>query len=311
MRHVLPVTVLLLSAAACNKSEPVVTHTASAAKPSPALAMAVTPTDADDPVLATVNGAPLTMDDVRIALRMKPDDPEPTEEQLTGVLDGIIRREIIAQHAAELGLDKTPRYLNSYAKAAAPLNAFRHRALGEALLQAEIAKLPPITDAEAQKFFDENKETLASDFHVEQVLFRDIVTAQQAHESIKGGKSLADIAGAAIKEVAPNEKPWDLGWQPWQLLPEQWRKPLTTMKPGETSGVITGPKNRFWVIKLVEKRPSKLVDFASAKAGIVQRLTDMRAEEARSHVGDELMGKAKIVRHQHAPKPPKPSEGDD
>lgn len=303
MRHVLPFLLLLLSASACKRSEPTPSSTAAAPPPSPALAMAVTPTDADDPILATVNGQPVTMADVRMALRLKSATEEVPEEQIGPMLDGLIRQELIAQAAAAEGLDKDAKYQSDLAIASASVNAFRRRALGDAYHHAQVAKLPAVTEAEAQKFFDENQSTLASDVRVEQYLTRDLAAAEAAHKQILAGKSIGDIVRAAHPGMPETEKPWELNWQPWQLVPEQWREPLSKMKPGETSGVIAGPKNRFWIIKLVERRVSQNMDFAQAKAGIIQHLTDLRAEAAREHVGDPLIAAAKIVRHKHAPKP--------
>ncbi len=308
MRYVLPLLLLALGASACNKTESTAVPAAPSAPPRPALSMDVTPTGADDPVLATVNGQPVTMADVRLALRLtKPDDPV-SEEQIGPVLDGLIRQEIVAQAAAAAGLDKDPKFQADNAKAAAPYNAFRRRALGDAYFHAEVAKAAPVTEAEAQQFFDENKAILTSEVRVEQYLTRDANLAEAAHKQILAGKTIGDIVRASMPQLPLTDKPWELGWQPWQIVPEPWRKPLAEMKIGETSGVIAGPNKRYWVIKLVERRPSKAMDFAQAKAGIIQHLTDVRAEAAREHIGDNLIPAAKVVRHKPAAKPAVPPE---
>ena len=47
---------------------------------------------------------------------------------------------------------------------------------------------------------------------------------------------------------------------------------------------------------------------AAAKAGIIQHLTDVRAEAARAHMADGLIPAAKIVRHKYVAKPAAPAE---
>ncbi len=302
MRHVLSFILLLLLVSACKRSESLPPAPAPAVHPVPALPMAATTTDAEDPILATVNGQAVTMADVRMALRLKSPTDDVPEEQIEPLLDGLIRQELVAQSAAQLGLEKDAHYQTDLAIASAPLNAFRRRALGDAYFHAQAAKLPPVTDAEAQKFFEDNRETLASEVRVEQFLTRDLAAAEAAHKEILAGKSIGDIARAAHPGLPVTEKPWELAWQPWQLVPEQWRAPLAKMKPGETSGVISGPKNRYWIIKLLERRPSQTMDFAQARAGIIERLTAERTEATREHMADPLIGAAKIVRHKHVAK---------
>ena len=308
MRHFLPLLVLSLAAVACGQRAPAPAPVAPSAPQPPALSMTVTPTTIDDSVLATVNGQPVTISDVRMALRLTRADQDPEEAQLGPALEGLIRQEIIVQAAVGIGLDKDPKYQADYAKAAAPLNAFRRRALGDAYYHAKVAALPPPTDAEAQQFFDANREILASEVHVQQILTRDLARANAALQEVQAGNPFDDVARDLLPPTADNQKPWDGGWQPWQLVPEPWRGALAKLKPGEVSGVIVGPAKRFWVLKLLERRPSKTADFAQAKAEILKHLTDQRAEAARAHVGDELMGAAKIVRHQAPPHKPAPVE---
>jgi peptidyl-prolyl cis-trans isomerase C len=303
-RAICPLLALSLLAAACTKSEPPAQRPATPAAPThPALPVATTLTAAEDPVLATVNGTPVTMADVRLSLRLTKDDQLVEEAKLDPVLDTLIRQEIVAQAAAAAKLDQGVKYLEGYAKVAAPLNAYRRRALGDAWFQAEVAKLPPITDAEAQAYFDANKETLTNEFHLEQLMVREPAKAAQMLKDVRAGKSLREVYLATNPDTAARESPWDVGWMPWQLVPEQWKPVLAKLKLGETSDLIAGANKRFWIIRLVEKRPSKFADFAAAKAGILQHLTDVRAEEARGRLGDELVSQAKIIRHKPAAKP--------
>ena len=117
MRHFLPLLVLSLAAVACGQRAPAPAPVAPSAPQPPALSMTVTPTTIDDSVLATVNGQPVTISDVRMALRLTRADQDPEEAQLGPALEGLIRQEIIVQAAVGIGLDKDPKYQADYAKA--------------------------------------------------------------------------------------------------------------------------------------------------------------------------------------------------
>ena len=301
-RRLLIVTFLL--AAACNRPTPPSDAPAPQAPKQPTpLPMDVTQTGAEDPVLATVNGQPITLADVRLALHLKSEEDEVPDDRLEAVIGTLIRQEVIAQRAAELHLDQLPQYQLGYSKAVAPANAYRRKALGDAFFHKEVEAAITVSDAEAQKYYDEHAELLRAEFRVEQYLTRDRGKANTALKSLRAGASIADVNRADLPGLPADQKPWELGWIHWQTIPEEWQKPLTTLKVGETSDIIASPTRRFWIIKLLERRTAADVDFAKLRPSIVEHLRAKKVEAARVDMGADLFGKAKIVRRK-SPLPP-------
>lgn len=304
-------TMLLLASCARNDA-PAVSVMAAPASPGaataapaaapahPALPMAHTETTADDPVLATVNDKTITMWDVRTALRLKSEEDEVTPEQLDLVLDMLIRQELIAQEASRVGLDRDPGYVAALAKVEAPVLAFRRRALGDAYFKQIVAAQVTVSDAEVTAYYDANKALFESEFRIAQYLTKDEARAKAASAALQRGKSFDDVARAEFAGLPVDQKPWELGWSPWQLLPVPWQQALMHMKVGENSAILQGEGHRFWIIRLLEKRPAKDASQQKIKADILTHLRDRAVEAKRNGMGDDLVAKAKIVRRKAA-----------
>ena len=310
MRHTiaLPSLALALCATACHQNAAPAATTAAPTAAAPhaptALAMTTTPTAAEDPVLATVNGHPITMADVHLALRLKTFDEPVPPEKLGPVLDGLIRQELTAQAAEKAGLDQVPKYRADYAKAAAPLEVFRRRVLGDAWFAQEVAAKVTIPETEVQQYFDDHKALFSSEFRVGQILTRDEAKAKAALATLAAGKSFDEVARAELGPAAGEGKPWELNWMPWQLLPQPWHTPLQTLKPGDVSPLIAGPSKRFWVIKLLDKRPAAGVTLESVRPAITEYLRNAAIEAKRGTSADELIAGAHIVRRLPPPTAP-------
>jgi parvulin-like peptidyl-prolyl isomerase len=253
------------------------------------------PPESTRDVLATVNGTPIGEADVRFALRSGGHDREVPPEHIKNILEVIIRRELIHQRAVELGLDANPRYQEKLRRMEAQINAFKRKELSE-LFWREIAGRAVISEAEAKKYFVENAARIRTQLHVWQILRRKESLIDQALNDLEQGTSFEKVAGRQFQKFPKTGgEPWDLGYLRWKQVPKAWRNVVYGLKKGEVSGVIRGPNNRFWIIKLVDQRENPDITFESIKPTIMAVLKSAKIEKLREKTDRDLRAKASIV----------------
>jgi len=246
-------------------------------------------------VLATINGVPILQADVRVAMRNVAHGTDLPAANVKNVLETIIRRELLAQRATELGLDADPTYQEKLRLIEAQLNDFRRKELSE-LLRRDLARTTEVTEEEAKEYFAKNAARLGTELHVWQILRRDEKQIEQALDDLKGGASFEEVARKAFPNMPKSiGEPWDLGYLRWNQVPESWRSAVEQLERGEASGVIRGPNKRFWIIRLIDKRVDPQIMFESVKPLITETLKSAKIEQRREKVDQELRAKAKIV----------------
>ena len=255
------------------------------------------PSKSTQDVLATVNGTPIGEADVRIALASGGhNNEEVPSEYRKNVLDVIIQRELLYQRAVELGLDANPTYQENLRRMEAQINAFKRNELSELFYRQEIAKKVEVSDAEAKAYFEANAARIRTELHVWQILRRKENAIEQVRNDLERGASFEEIAGKGLPQTAKTDKsPWDLGYLMWKQVPEPWQNVIYDLKKGEVSGVIRGPNNRFWILKLIDKRETPDITFESVKPTIVEVLKGAKIEKLREKINRDLRAKANIV----------------
>lgn len=246
-------------------------------------------------ILATVNNMPISQVDVRLAMRNVAHDTDLPPAHVKNVLETIIRRELLAQRAIELGLDANPTFQQKLRRMEAQINDFRRRELSE-LLRREIARTTEVSEEEAKDYFAKNAARFGTELHVWQILRRDERQIKQALNDLKGGASFEEVARKAFPNLPKSSgEPWNLGYLRWNQVPESWRSVVEHLEEGEVSGVIRGPNRRFWIIRLVDRRENPEITFESAKPLIVETLKNAKIEQRCENADRELRAKAKIV----------------
>ena len=242
-----------------------------------------------------VNGTPIREADVSFALSSGGHHKELPPEHQKNVLEVIIQRELIYQRAVELGLDANASYQVKLRRMEAQINAFKREALSE-LFWREIAARAVISEAEAEKYFVENAARIRTELHVWQILRRKESLIDQALNDIEQGTSFEEAAGKQFPKLPKTAgAPWDLGYLRWKQVPKAWRNVVYDLKKGEVSGVIRGPNNRFWIIKLIDKRENPDITFESIKPTIMEVLKNAKIEELRKQIDRDLRAKASIL----------------
>jgi hypothetical protein len=258
-------------------------------------------------VLATINDVPITETDLRLhASKASAHEDgtlaprEPTDHRLDpgarrDALEAIVREELMAQRAVELGLDADPAVAEELATRQAELDAHRRQRLAELYARHERANTK-VTEQEARRYYEENEAQMRRDLHVLQILVRDPARIEEARRSLAAGTPFEEVAARIFPALPANlPRPWDLGFLNWAQLPPAWRPAVRTLHEGQTSGVLRGPRNRFWIIQIADERPSTTASFATFRSSIEELLRTEQVDARRVAAEQALRARARVT----------------
>ncbi len=241
--------------------------------------------------LAEVNGTTITTGDFKKELENLPPYLKPMTETPEGkkeMLETMVIRELILQQATKDGVDKSPYVAEKLAE-------LKKRLVVEAFLKKKVEEQTNLSDADLQKFYDENKDKFKSDDQIKasHILMKDEKNAQAVLAKIKAGGSFEELAKQNSMDSAA-AKGGDLGWfSKGSMLPE-FEKVAFSLKEGEVSGIVK-TKFGFHIIKLVGKRPAGQRQFAEVKDQIKAALLPSKQQEVFQKLKDELKKSSKYT----------------
>jgi peptidyl-prolyl cis-trans isomerase C len=268
-----------------------------------------------DDVLATVNGVPIRASEVHYAIARK-DRGKPGRADVARVkatLDELVEQEAMRQAAVAARLDEDADYQKRLRFMEAPLVQFQREELTDRYLKRELVEKSAVDEAEARNYFDAHATELKSEYHVAQILVpHDEAKIRDLKKKIVEGMSFEDAAATLFPAKLPEgtRRPWDLGVLRWSELPSQWREPLSAMKEGDVSDVIAGPKERFWIVKLVERKTQDAIRFEQVKADIAEILQGEKRNGLAQKIKDSVRKKASVVLLREPGAMPEPHEPD-
>jgi parvulin-like peptidyl-prolyl isomerase len=247
-------------------------------------------------VLATVNGVPITEYDVRQGFQRVAHGETVNPQAIGNILQSIVQNELVYQKAVELGLDNNPGYQGRLHEAQAHMRAMQRQEMSF-LYREHIKNQAVVTDAEAQDYFQKNSSRIRTKYHLLQIYYKgNEARIVQDHKEIRSGKSFEKVAAKRFQGLPRNmNSPWDLGYMHWNQVPPAWQAALDRLEPGKVSDIIKGPGERFWVIKLVDKKVDPAITFAAEKEKIVEALKRQKAEALHESLLGEIKAKSKIV----------------
>jgi len=240
--------------------------------------------------LAEVNGGIITVEDFKKEVETLPPYLRPMAETADGkkeLLDTMIVREIIMQQAKKDGLDKSPAV-------AEKMEELRQRVIVEAFLKKKIEEQAKISDADLQKFYDQNKDKFKSGEQVRasHILVKDEGAAKEILAEIKKGGNFEELAKKHSIDAA-GAKGGDLGWFGQGSMIPEFETVAFAMKEGEISGVVK-TKFGYHIIKLTGKRPAGTRSFEESKELIKSKLLPEKQQEIFAKLKEELKKGAKF-----------------
>jgi peptidyl-prolyl cis-trans isomerase C len=330
---------VLSSVAGCKKA-PAAEQTAAAQTPLPAEGSAPQPPAPPKPmpaelpdVLARVNGQPVTKFDFdrlvkNVEARNGPVPAERRDEILRAALDQLITYTVMKQEAASRGITVTDADIEAqvarlqgtfpdeaeFKKALAARQTTVEQLRADArvdmvikkMVDAEVASLPPATEAEAKEFYDKNPDqfTQGEAVRASHILIAadekaDEATKQAARAKVdallkraKAGEDFAKLAKESSDDGS-REQGGDLGYfQRGRMVPP-FDEAAFNLKPGEISDVVT-TQFGYHIIKLAERKPATTVPFEKVKDKVVEYLSNRKKQERADAFIAEAKKKAKI-----------------
>lgn len=162
--------------------------------------------------------------------------------------------------------------------------------MDEAWLAEKIApRIKAITEKEVRAWYEVNKETLRipQTYHAAHIFLAGggdnksrAAEIRQIHDRLSANeKAFAAIAVAGSEDARTKAQGGDLGWFSRQRMPADFIVAVEKLKPGQLSAPVS-TRLGWHIIRLVDRRPSRLPSFAEVRHEIAALLTTRHRENA-------------------------------
>jgi EpsD family peptidyl-prolyl cis-trans isomerase len=243
------------------------------------------------PYLAKVGSVNITQADLDREMKNLPEFAQKFFEGPGGkekFLDELIKKELIYQEALKKGVDKNPEFLKK-------VEEFKKITLISQLLEKEIETKAKVTEKDAKDYYDKHKEELASvsQIRASHILVKTETEAIKILESLKKGADFAALAKKSSIDTGTAKNGGDLGYfSAGQMAPEIEQAAIK-LKPGEVSGPVK-TKLGYDIIKLVDKKMGKPIEFEKIKNAIMQRISSEKQKEVFDSYVENLKKSYKV-----------------
>jgi peptidyl-prolyl cis-trans isomerase C len=214
--------------------------------------------------IATVNGSKISSGLLNLLLgNSLQQGAQDTPELRAMIKNELVAKEVLAQEAVRLGLDKLPATQDQ-------LLLMRMGLLADAAIAKNLEK-NPITEDMLKAEYKRQTDLLAD---AEQYLISHIVLATQAEavevlKLVRQGQAFDMLARTRSVE-ASKQNGGSLGW----LLPNQLIEPLASVVANMSKGAVSAApiqtRSGWQIIKLEDKRPFKAPTFEDSKQAAAQ-----------------------------------------
>lgn len=241
---------------------------------SAALPVVTLPASAEDKVVATVNGQPVTESDLAIA------DSEigadmgtmPETQKRMSLLEFLIDNQLFAEAADADKLGQGAEFENR-------LKYLKRRALRELYFEKVIKS--SVSDADARKIYDEQVAKIKPEEEVSarHILVESEEKAKELKEKIKAGGDFAALAKEHTKDTGSKEDGGNLGYFGHGQMVPQFEEVVFKLNKGDVSDPV---KTQFgWhLIKIEDKRFKQPPAFDIVKDRIIQSQLLQKAQQS-------------------------------
>nr|WP_294527891.1 peptidylprolyl isomerase [uncultured Rhodopila sp.] len=220
-----------------------------------------------DPVLATVNGQPIHLSDVKEATASLPPQARgmPPQQLYPMLLEQLIDARALLIQAQRTGLDKDPEVQRA-------MQAAQERALASALLNKVVR--PQVTDEAVKARYDQEfaGKTGEIEVHARHILVADEATAKKIIAELKKGADFAALSKQYSKDPGAAQQGGDLGFfKKTDMVPE-FSAVAFALKDGEISPQPVKTQFGWHVIQVTEHRTSQPPSFDQEKDELRQQM---------------------------------------
>jgi peptidyl-prolyl cis-trans isomerase C len=228
------------------------------------------------PVVATVNGEPITESELESYLKLrrtKQPSPEQAEAERKAALDEMVNHTILVQSAVRDQLDEDP-------EVAFQLKWQRENVLATAAWREYLEK-HPITDEELEARYEaEMKQTHGNEYRVRHIQVKTEAEAKDLIAQLRRGADFAQLAAQKSMDVGSGRRGGDLGWinQGQMASAPEFFQAVTGLKKGRLSPAPVKSGFGWHVIRVEDVRAWEAPPFAKVKDGLHARLQQERMQ---------------------------------
>lgn len=244
---------------------------------------AVAAEKAKSAAVATVNGVaiPQTVANAFLAEQEAQGTPD-TPELKSAIREELIRRELLAQEAKKMGLDKKP-------DVAAQADLAKQAIFIRAFIQ-EFVKKNPISEEQIKAAYDRLKAQMGgTEYKVRHILVEKEDDAKAIIVNLKKGTKFEELAKQS-KDPGSKEKGGDLGWTSTANFVKPFGDAVAALPKGKYTETPVKTDFGYHVILVEDSRPLTPPPFDQVKVQLGQRL---QQEQIQTLVND-LRAKAKV-----------------
>ena len=235
--------------------------------------LAAGPAFAGGKVLAKINGADITEDDVKLAQsELGPNlGNVPPEQRMSVLVEYLMENRLMSAAADKEGFSSDPTL-------AARADYYKARALKDIYFEKKIAGA--VGDAEAKTIYDKQVAGMkpVEEVRASHILVEKKEEADDIEAKLKAGGDFAALAKEKSKDTGSGANGGDLGYFAKGQMVKPFEDSAWAMKPGDVSEPV---QSQFgWhVIKLIDKRNRPAPAFDTVKDRILSGLLQQKAEE--------------------------------
>jgi len=240
---------------------------------------------APNDTVATVNGKPIKQASLDLMVKqVTASGAKVDENSKRALLDVLINREVLAQEAVKVGVDKTPDFADR-------LEMQRQEMLANTYLRDNTKKVPT-DEATLKAEYDKIKERMGKkEYNVRQIAVATEEEAKSIISQLSKGSDFATLAKDKSIDQATKDQGGSIGW----VVPAVMRRPFDSIIASLPKGLYTTVPVQTaggWVIVKVEDiRDRDAPAFDKVKDQLAQQLQQAQAEK----VIVDLRAKAKIT----------------
>lgn len=208
--------------------------------------------------------------------------PEDELEQKRQTVQNLVDEALMTIGATEAGLDKDPTFL-------AKMEEARRNILLQELFNVEILKKSEPSEKELKEYYDK----LSWEVKASHIVVKTEREAEEILKQLAEGADFAELAKEKSIDPRTKTKGGDLGYFGWGRMVSPFQDTAWAMKPGTISKPVQ-TKFGWHIIKLEDRRRSKLKSYDEEKKGLRGRMINQKSRELSQEYVASLQEKANI-----------------
>ena len=246
-----------------------------------------------DKVIATINGEKIMQSDYQnyLQLRQQQVGPIPDKDkEKKVVLDEMIEKTLLAQHAVSNKLDQEP-------EVSSLMKRVREEILGQAV-KRKLLRDNPVTDDDVKKRFEQEVEaTHKTEYKVRHILVKEEAEAREILAQLGKGVKFDKLAKDKSVDIQSGKAGGELGWINQGMVVPEFFNAVMAMKKGAVSAEPVKSDFGWHIIKVEDTSPLKIPTFEQfmsdqrARANLYRKMQDDKV----GNLVKDLKDKAKIT----------------